>query len=114
MNYLAITAFLALGGTALGDYPTIKDLREALGTPDPFWLEYRSYKPSGPEHSCVSSRKAVLTDYEYAFTQSYKVGADWHHDPLFARLLPGDGSDFEPILDVSKTQGKPGIQFTLR
>uniref|UniRef100_A0A023FUY6 Secreted protein n=1 Tax=Amblyomma cajennense TaxID=34607 RepID=A0A023FUY6_AMBCJ len=109
MNFITISIFLTLGGTAIGaEYPTLQDLRDALGTPYPFWMNFRTFKRSdkGQEHKCIFSQKINLNNDDYVFTQGFKSGSGWHYKTLFAALVPGEGNGLEPILDVSEKQGK--------
>ncbi|XP_077499276.1 uncharacterized protein LOC144110297 [Amblyomma americanum] len=121
MNCVAIALLLLLGATISGGtsyvgYLTRDDLYNALNTPSPFWLIYRSHmeKTGYREHTCVYSLKIRLTYTEYEFDQYYKIDSEWHNQRLYASISRGHHAHEEPELDVSKSRGGHGRKYTLR
>ncbi|XP_077539874.1 uncharacterized protein LOC144152475 isoform X2 [Haemaphysalis longicornis] len=88
----AFLASLASGG--LYGPPYMSDLMESLNTTEPVWKKVQNYIPS---YNCTRATKIDLNKT-----------MEWNH--LYAKLAY---RVWQPIMEVSKTPGGRGINYTL-
>uniref|UniRef100_G3MMN5 Lipocalin/cytosolic fatty-acid binding domain-containing protein n=1 Tax=Amblyomma maculatum TaxID=34609 RepID=G3MMN5_AMBMU len=105
MKVYTITALLLICASALGTYPNLRDLKEALDTTERLWNVFRSYelKTSGQTHKCVYERKLSLQGTDYNCEHWYKHGSKWERRALHGTLSE---KPHGPELTVNDPSGK--------
>ncbi|XP_075739699.1 uncharacterized protein LOC142785139 isoform X1 [Rhipicephalus microplus] len=87
----------------------VGDLYRALDTNESVWMLKRNY--TRPNHTCVRATKMFLNLTDYQFNQTFLNNTAKESELLNAKL----GCDMKhEYMNVSKTQGGVGIQYTLQ